>query len=82
MVREDVFRAALENYRQAFPKLDAYHVLSSRLCMSEKTLRAKVAGERSFTLHEVEQLFLACFFPQGYELLKNFVFHPDPKVKR
>jgi len=83
MTREEIFSAAVDNYRDAFKNRDAYEVLASRLCMAPKTLRAKVAGERHFTVHELELFFHACYFPQGFQMLCDFVFHPDiPKGAR
>lgn len=79
MTREEIYRAAIENFRTAFPKADAFKVIASRLYMSEKNLRAKVAGERHFTVGEEEQFFIACFYPQGFQHKINFLFQPEGK---
>lgn len=77
ITRESIYKAAIENYRRSFPSLDAYEVIASRLFITPKNLRAKIAGERHFTVHEEEQFFAVCFYPQGFALKANFVFHPE-----
>jgi hypothetical protein len=82
LTREEIYKAAIAHYRSAFPTLDAYEVIASRMYITPKNLRAKVAGERHFSVHEEEMLFAVCLFPEGFNLKCNFVFHPKNSKPR
>ena len=83
LTREDIYRASIEHYRGMYPKLDAYEIIASRLSMTPKSLYAKVSGERHFTVLEEEQFFSMCNFPDGFDMKRDFVFHPtNPRGKK
>jgi hypothetical protein len=74
MTRADIYLEAISNFKGNFPELNPYREIADRLFMAEQTLRAKIHGDRSFTIPEEEMFFRVCNYPKAYDLIKQRIF--------